>query len=109
MGTATSSKKAVLYHCRTGYRTGAFPSMLVGALMGTSKSAILARLANLGYSDTSGNMGKLIEAVSGKVTFTGTINATSGNIAYTSPALIKTPALTGAYPTKNSASFMATA
>lgn len=70
-------------------------------------------------------MGKLIEAVSGKVTFTGTINATSGHITYTSPALIKTPALAGD-PTKNatnatkatseepvlaknSASFMATA
>merc|ERR1712166_416210 len=114
--TLTSSKKAVLYHCRTGYRTGAFPSMLVGALMGTSKSAILARLANLGSSHDSGNMGKLIEAVSGKVTFTGTINAcancsSSGHIIYTSPALIKTKATAAepTNPTKNSASFMATA
>ena len=86
------------------YASRAFPL----SLLSSSQTAILARLANLGYSDTSGNMGKLIEAVSGKVTFTGTINATSGNIAYTSPALIKTPALTGD-PTKNSASFMATA
>ena len=81
------------------------------SLLSSSQTAILARLANLGYSHTSGNMGQLIEAVSGKVTFTGTINATSGHITYTSPALIKTKATAAepTNPTKNSASFMATA
>ena len=39
INTATAAdKKAVLFHCRTGYRTGAFPSVLIGALAGTSSS-----------------------------------------------------------------------
>ena len=51
----------VLWHCRTGYRTGAFPSALFAVINGDGADAVGDRMAKLGY-DFTGNLANLINA-----------------------------------------------
>ena len=63
MGAITTAQAAgghVLWHCRTGYRTGAFPSALFSVINGDGADAVGARMAKLGY-DYAGNLKKLID------------------------------------------------
>jgi protein tyrosine phosphatase (PTP) superfamily phosphohydrolase (DUF442 family) len=63
MGAITTAQAAsghVLWHCRTGYRTGAFPSALFSVIRGDGADAVGARMAKLGY-DYAGNLKNLID------------------------------------------------
>jgi protein tyrosine phosphatase (PTP) superfamily phosphohydrolase (DUF442 family) len=50
---ATAQGGAILFHCRTGYRTGAFPSALLAALGLQAGDEVAERMANMGYDDAT--------------------------------------------------------
>ena len=60
INTAQAAGGHVLWHCRTGFRTGAFPSALFAVINGEKADAVGARMAKLGY-DYTGNLKNLID------------------------------------------------
>jgi protein tyrosine phosphatase (PTP) superfamily phosphohydrolase (DUF442 family) len=63
---ATAEGGAILFHCRTGYRTGAFPSALLAALGLQAGDEVAERMANMGYDDATiegKNMEKILAGV----------------------------------------------
>ncbi len=72
INTATAAGKHVLFHCRTGYRTGAYPSALLAAVGADTSDAISGRMASLGYDD-AGDIGTLMDAVD-EVQFVGSVD-----------------------------------
>ena len=83
---ATENNGHVLFHCRTGYRTGAYPTALLAAINSESAADIRARMANLGYDD-AGYMQIMLNVVD-EVTWTGSIDSTTNIIEGT---LVITP------------------
>jgi protein tyrosine phosphatase (PTP) superfamily phosphohydrolase (DUF442 family) len=73
INSATEQGGHVLFHCRTGYRTGAFPAALLAAVGADTPDAISARMASLGYDD-AGNIATLLDIVADDaVGFDGTV------------------------------------
>lgn len=77
INVARAAGKHILFHCRTGYRTGAFPTLLLGLISGTSGADMGARMAALGYEAfaTEGNAVNTLFTESGTLQFTGTVPA----------------------------------
>jgi protein tyrosine phosphatase (PTP) superfamily phosphohydrolase (DUF442 family) len=76
INAARATNKHVLFHCRTGYRTGAFPSLLLGVMSGSSGADMTTRMKNVGYDfdlNSGGKVQTLFNTVS-DLEFTGYIN-----------------------------------
>jgi len=76
INAARATNKHVLFHCRTGYRTGAFPSLLLGVMSGSSGADMTTRMKNVGYDfdlTDGGKVQTLFNTVS-DLEFTGYIN-----------------------------------
>jgi len=60
---AVDQKKSILFHCRTGYRTGSFPTALRGVIEGAEPSALQMEMSQIGYDfQKDGNGKKLLDA-----------------------------------------------
>eukprot|EP01047_Picozoa_sp_COSAG01_P006904 COSAG01_NODE_254_length_20214_cov_25.086254_23_plen_342_part_00 len=76
INVARAANKHVLFHCRTGYRTGAFPSLLLGVMSGSSGVDMTTRMKNVGYDfdlNSNGKVETLFNTVS-DLEFTGYVN-----------------------------------
>ena len=65
---ATANNGHVMFHCRTGYRTGAFPSALLSALGIQTGTEVAERMTNIGYDEATiegKNMQAILAGVAG--------------------------------------------
>ena len=82
INTAQAAGGHVLWHCRTGFRTGAFPSALFAVIRDDEAAAIGERLAKLGY-DFKSNVKKLIDDATANLECPDCVVAPTGAITGT--------------------------
>jgi len=64
INTAVAQEKSILFHCRTGYRTGTFPTALRGVIESTAPADLQAEMSLIGYDfDQDGSGKTLLDAI----------------------------------------------
>jgi hypothetical protein len=82
INTAQAAGGHVLWHCRTGFRTGAFPSALFAVIRDDEAAAIGDRLAKLGYNFRS-SVKTLIDDATANLECPDCVVATTGAVTGT--------------------------
>lgn len=57
---AVTNEKSVLFHCRTGYRTGTFPTALRGVIEGITPATLQKEMSEIGYDFDQDGPGKTL-------------------------------------------------
>lgn len=69
INVAVAQKKSILFHCRTGYRTGSFPTALRGVVEGIAPKDLQLEMSKIGYDFQNDGKGKTILEETAKLKF----------------------------------------